>query len=77
MGHLADLSHPEMLATIENAIKRIVATGKAAGILSPIESEARRWLDLGATYVAVGSDLGILARSSEALAAKYKSAEKK
>lgn len=76
MGHLGDLSHPEMLAVTENAIKRIVATGKAAGILSPIESEARRWLDLGATYVAVGSDLGILARGSDALAAKYKSAEK-
>lgn len=74
MGHLGDLSHPEMLATIEGAIKRIVATGKAAGILAPVESEARRWIELGTHYVAVGSDLAIIARGSEALAAKYKGA---
>lgn len=72
MGHLADLSHPEMLETIEKAMRRIIATGKAVGILSPVESEARRWIDLGAHYVAVGSDLSLLARGSEALAAKYK-----
>ena len=73
MGHLGDLSHPEMLATIESAMKRIIATGKAAGILSPVESEARRWMEMGVHYIAVGSDLALLARGSEALAAKYKS----
>lgn len=73
MDHLGDLSHPEMLAVTEDAIKRIIASGKAVGILSPVESEARRWIELGAHYVAVGSDLALIARGSEALAAKYKS----
>lgn len=73
MGHLGDLSHPEMLDTIADAMQRIIATGKAVGILSPVESEARRWIDMGAHYVAVGSDLSILARGSEALASRYKS----
>jgi 4-hydroxy-2-oxoheptanedioate aldolase len=72
MGYLAELSHPEVLKSIESALRRILATGKAAGILSPVESEARRWLELGVQYVAVGSDAGILARGSEALAAKYR-----
>jgi 4-hydroxy-2-oxoheptanedioate aldolase len=34
---------------------------------------ARRWLKLGATFVAVGADVGILARGADALAAKFKS----
>lgn len=71
MGFFGQLSHPEVLTTIESALRRIVATGKAAGILSPIETEARRWIELGVQYIAVGSDLGILARGSDALAARY------
>jgi 4-hydroxy-2-oxoheptanedioate aldolase len=74
LGHLADSAHPEVRATIDDAIRRIVATGKAAGILAPVEADARRWLELGATFVAVGSDVGILARQSEALALKFRAA---
>lgn len=74
LGHLADPGHAEVRAAIDDAIRRIVATGKAAGILAPVEADARRWLELGATFVAVGSDLGILARQSEALAQKFRSA---
>ena len=54
------------------AVPRILKTGKAAGILAPVEEDAKHWLKLGCTYVAVGSDLGILARGTEALAAKFK-----
>jgi 4-hydroxy-2-oxoheptanedioate aldolase len=71
LGHLADSAHPEVRAAIDGAIRRIVATGKSAGILAPVEADARHWLGLGATFVAVGSDVGILARGSEALAAKF------
>ncbi|HXA14622.1 MAG TPA: HpcH/HpaI aldolase/citrate lyase family protein [Opitutaceae bacterium] len=73
MGHLGNLSHPEVLEAIAQAIGRINKTGKAAGILAPVEAEARRWLEMGALFVAVGSDVGLLARGSEALAAKFKS----
>jgi 4-hydroxy-2-oxoheptanedioate aldolase len=74
LGHLADSAHPEVRAAIDDAIRRIVRTGKAAGILAPVEADARHWLELGATFVAVGSDVGILARQSEALAARYRPA---
>jgi 4-hydroxy-2-oxoheptanedioate aldolase len=69
LGHSA---HPDVRAAIDDAIRRIVATGKAAGILAPVESDARHWLGLGATFVAVGSDVGSLARQGEALAARFK-----
>jgi 4-hydroxy-2-oxoheptanedioate aldolase len=70
-GHLGDSAHPEVRAAIDDAISRIRAAGKVAGILAPVEADARRWLELGATFVAVGSDLGLLARQAEALAAKF------
>jgi 2-keto-3-deoxy-L-rhamnonate aldolase RhmA len=37
-----------------------------------VEADARAWLDLGATFVAVGSDLGVLARQTESLVRKFK-----
>lgn len=70
-GQLGNSAHPEVRRAIDDAIARICATGKAAGILAPIEADARHWLALGATFVAVGSDLGVLARQTEALARKF------
>jgi len=63
---------PRRYASIEDALKRILQTGKAPGILAPIEAEARHWLAMGCVVLAVGSDLGLLARRSEELAAKFK-----
>jgi 4-hydroxy-2-oxoheptanedioate aldolase len=71
LGQLGNGAHPEVRRAIDDAIARICATGKAAGILTPVEADARHWLDLGATFVAVGSDLGVLARQTEALAKKF------
>jgi 4-hydroxy-2-oxoheptanedioate aldolase len=72
MGHLGDSAHPEVRAAIDDAVRRISATGKAAGILAPVEEDARHWLALGCLFVAVGSDVSLLARHSEALAARFK-----
>jgi 4-hydroxy-2-oxoheptanedioate aldolase len=71
LGHPGESSHPEVQAAIEDAIVRITRAGKAAGILFADESRLRRYLDLGALFVAVGVDLGILARETERLAAKF------
>jgi len=72
LGHLGDNGHPEVRAAIEDAFKRIRKAGRAPGILAPIEAEARHWLSLGCVVLAVGSDVGLLARHSEALAAKFR-----
>jgi len=72
LGYLGERAHKDVLPVIDDAISRIVKTGKAAGILTDSEENARRWLKLGATFVAVGADLGILARGAEALSAKFK-----
>ena len=72
LGHLGNNGHPEVRAAIEDAFARIRKAGKAPGILSPIEADARHWMSQGCVVLAVGSDVGILARGSEELAAKFR-----
>ena len=72
MGYLGDNRHAEVRSTIEAAIARIIATGKPAGILAANEEDGHHWLSQGCSFVAVGSDLGLLVRQTEALAARFK-----
>jgi 2-keto-3-deoxy-L-rhamnonate aldolase RhmA len=53
MGHVG-APHPEVLKVITQTIQRIRSTGKAARILSSVDSEIRRWLDLGAFVCSCG-----------------------
>src|SRR4051812_24494746 len=73
LGRTGEIAHPEVKPLIDQAIRRIRKAGKAPGILTPNEADARRWLECGALFVAVGADVGILARGAESLAAKFKS----
>jgi 4-hydroxy-2-oxoheptanedioate aldolase len=66
--------HVFIWALIDDAIGRIRKSGKAAGILTSVEADARHWLELGAQFVAVGADVNILARETEKLSAKFKNA---
>src|SRR5258706_7955154 len=70
-GHLGDYNHAEVRSAIEDAFKRIRKAGKAPGILSPIEADARHCLSHGCVVMAVGRDVGILARQSGDLALKF------
>ena len=45
--------------------------GKPIGILAPVEADARRYLALGATFVAVGSDLGVFRSATQQLRDRY------
>jgi len=72
MGHPGETSNATVMPLIEDAMRRIRKTGKAPGYLSPVEADAKRMLAAGALFVAVGADVGLLARGAEALAAKFK-----
>ncbi len=72
LGHLADPGHPAVQSAIARGAERIQAAGKAAGILTSDPDAAARFLEAGFTFVAVGSDAGVLARGTELLAAQYK-----
>lgn len=71
MGYRGQSGHPAVQAAIEQAIKTIAASGKAAGILSGDLAAARRYLALGARFVAVGVDVTLLAQACRRLAAEF------
>jgi len=71
MGHRGNAAHPEVQAAIERAIRTIVASGKAAGTLVGDTKLARRYLELGATFVAVGIDMTLLAQGTRRLAGEF------
>jgi len=73
MGYAGETANAAVKPLIDDAIRRIRKAGRAPGILTPNEADARHWLECGALFVAVGSDAGILARGADALAAKFKS----
>lgn len=72
MGFAGNPDHPEVQAVIEEGIKRVLAAGKAPGTLTGDEKLARRYIELGAVFLAVGVDTSVLVKASSELAARYK-----
>ncbi len=72
LGFPGEPDRSEVVAAVEGAIARIKALGKPAGILTPNTGFARRCIELGTLFTAVGIDAGILARGSEALARTFR-----
>jgi 4-hydroxy-2-oxoheptanedioate aldolase len=72
LGHLGNPQHADVQKAIQDAGRRLKAIGKPAGILTGNEEEARRYMDWGYLFVAVGADVGLLARNADALAKKFK-----
>ena len=71
MGHRGRPQHPAVQDAIERAIRTIAASGKAAGTLTGDPALARKYLDLGASFVAVGIDVTLLAQGTRRLAAEF------
>jgi 4-hydroxy-2-oxoheptanedioate aldolase len=71
LGHIGNPGHPEVQKALEECVRRLKDIGKPAGILTPNEEEVRRYIGWGYTFVAVGSDVGLL-RGADALAKKYR-----
>ena len=74
LGHRGDPGHPDVVATIEDAVDRILAAGKAAGILALDPVLAERYLARGCSFVAVGTDAGLLSAGAHGLAAQARTA---
>jgi|694.fasta_scaffold21439_10 4-hydroxy-2-oxoheptanedioate aldolase len=72
MGYLGQSGHPEVKAAIEDAVKRIAATGKAAGVFVSEPKLARHYLDCGASFIAVGGDTTLLRNAAVKLAASFR-----
>jgi len=72
MGYLGDSDQPEVRAVIRDALARIAASDKAAGILSLDHDTARLYRDWGAQFLAVGIDVVMLTQAARATMARWR-----
>ena len=71
LGHLGDPGHAEVQKAFDDVLEAAHRAGKPAGILAPIEADAERYIARGFSFVAVGSDLGLLVNGCDALLKRF------
>ncbi|WP_426324154.1 aldolase/citrate lyase family protein [Microbacterium sp. E-13] len=71
MGVLGRQTHPEVVAAVRRAFDAVRAAGKPVGVNAFDPAAADAYLEAGASFVLVGADVALLARGSEALAARF------
>ncbi|MEM9605759.1 MAG: aldolase/citrate lyase family protein [Pseudomonadota bacterium] len=71
IGFLGRPFEPEPMAFIDAAIQRILATGRFAGILTGTTHHAQHYINLGATFVGVGTDITCYGKAVRELAGHY------
>jgi 4-hydroxy-2-oxoheptanedioate aldolase len=71
-GHLGNPKQADVQAALRDGAARIRAAGKAAGILTGSLDDVESLFAMGYNFVAVGSDVGLLARTAEQVAARFK-----
>jgi 4-hydroxy-2-oxoheptanedioate aldolase len=72
MGMLGNAGADEVRAAIRAGIETVRRAGKAAGVLAPDEAFAREYLRAGASFVAVGTDVGLMGAAATKLLMTYK-----
>lgn len=72
MGHPGNPAHPAVLAAIDDGIRRIVASGKPAGILAMDPEFTRHCMALGTHFTALGMDIALLVAAAKALVAGFR-----
>ncbi len=71
MGLLGQQTHPDVTDAVARAFAAVIAAGKPVGVNAFDPTVAQAYLDAGASFVLVGADVALLARGSEALAARW------
>ncbi len=71
MGLLGQQTHPDVVAAVEQVFAAVKAAGKPVGVNAFDPAAADAYLEAGADFVAVGADVALLARASEALATRF------
>lgn len=71
MGLKSQQTHPDVRAAVLRIFEAVRSAGKPFGINAFDHTVDDHYLAAGATFVLVGADVDILARGSEALAARF------
>jgi 4-hydroxy-2-oxoheptanedioate aldolase len=72
MGHPGEPGHPQVKAAVEDAIRRIIAAGKPAAVLTLDAEFARHCMALGSTLTIVAVDIPELVRAAKVAAAAFR-----
>jgi len=70
MGHLGNPTAPEVIEAIKHVMTRTKAAGKAVGMFCLNPADLGRYRDMGATFIAVASDVVLATSSLRARAAE-------
>ncbi|TDF64981.1 4-hydroxy-2-oxoheptanedioate aldolase [Cupriavidus sp. L7L] len=76
MGYLGKPGHPDVQRSILEGIAAVRRAGKAPGVLTADQALARRYIEAGALFVAVGVDTTLLVRAASNLAAQFNGAQR-
>lgn len=71
MGLIGQQSHPAVVDAVLHAISAAKAAGKPVGVNAFVPEQAERFIEAGADFIAVGADVAILARATEALVDQF------
>jgi 4-hydroxy-2-oxoheptanedioate aldolase len=71
MGLLGQQTHPDVMASALRVFEAVRAAGKPVGVNAFDPAAADAYVAEGASFVLVGADTALLARGSEALAARF------
>lgn len=74
LGLLGQQTHPDVTAAVLRAFTAVKDAGIPVGVNAFDPEVAQSYLDAGADFVLVGADVAMLARGSEALAARWSQA---
>lgn len=67
LGYPGQPGHPNVVSAVSQAIRKVRARGKPAGVLAVTSELVETYKDAGASFVGVGSDCGVLAKGIQRL----------
>ena len=72
IGKPGQLDDPELGGMIEQIIHKSLAAHKAVGIFCGNVAAAKKYIDMGATYIALGSDVSCFGKALKSLHSQVK-----
>ena len=71
LGHLGNPRHDKVQSAVGDALRRIAGAGKPSGIFALDADDAQDKIARGVGFVSLGTDIGLLASSAQALRARF------
>ena len=72
LGYLGQPGHPVVVEAVEQALTKIAASGKAAGVFCGDPAQAARYRELGASFMLIGADSIMLRNAAQAQVARFR-----